>query len=159
MVAPLTTAVMTSVPAYNSGLASAINNAISRIGPQLAGAVIFVAITSGFYTSLTQHAPSLDPNNPSVRQTISPLNRPPAGLDPAQAQAVRQASTDAMHLAMLFGVGLLLMGAAVSAIGIRNPQAPVVADAHGTPEEAHAPPLEEPSAPEPAQRPAEVPTG
>ncbi|HEV3234316.1 MAG TPA: MFS transporter [Candidatus Dormibacteraeota bacterium] len=159
MVAPLTTAVMTSVPSHNSGLASAINNAISRIGPQLAGAVIFVAITSGFYASLTQHSPSLDPNNPTVRQTISPLNRAPQGLDPAQAQAVRQASTDAMHLAMFFGAGLLLLGAAVSGFGIRNPQAPVVADAGGTPEEAHAPPEEEPPAREPGQRPAEVPTG
>ena len=39
LVAPLTTALMSSVPTRNSGLASAINNAISRIGPLLAGAV------------------------------------------------------------------------------------------------------------------------
>src|SRR5262245_59345772 len=37
LVAPLTTALMTSVPVRNSGLGSAINNAISRVGPQLAG--------------------------------------------------------------------------------------------------------------------------
>src|SRR5205814_2332982 len=36
-VAPLTTALMRSVPGHKSGLASAINNAISRVGPQLAG--------------------------------------------------------------------------------------------------------------------------
>ena len=39
MVAPLTTALMSSVPKHNSGVASAVNNAISRVGPQLAGAV------------------------------------------------------------------------------------------------------------------------
>ena len=43
MVAPLTTALMTSVPKHNAGVASAVNNAISRVGPQLAGALIFVA--------------------------------------------------------------------------------------------------------------------
>ena len=42
LVAPLTTALMRSVPAHNAGLGSAINNAISRVGPQLAGALIFV---------------------------------------------------------------------------------------------------------------------
>jgi hypothetical protein len=52
MVAPLTTALMTSVPVRNSGVASAINNAISRVGPQLAGAVIFVAITASFYSGM-----------------------------------------------------------------------------------------------------------
>ena len=37
LVAPLTTALMTSVPVGNSGLASAINNALSRIGPSWPG--------------------------------------------------------------------------------------------------------------------------
>src|SRR5205823_3872317 len=49
MVAPLTTALMTSVPVRNSGLGSAINNAISRVGPQLAGALIFIFLTATFY--------------------------------------------------------------------------------------------------------------
>jgi hypothetical protein len=40
MVAPLTTALMTSVPARNSGVASAINNAISRVGSPLVNALI-----------------------------------------------------------------------------------------------------------------------
>src|SRR4029077_1110735 len=48
LVAPLTTALMTSVPVRHSGLGSAINNAISRVGPQLAGALIFVFLTADF---------------------------------------------------------------------------------------------------------------
>ncbi|NIP98932.1 MAG: MFS transporter, partial [Akkermansiaceae bacterium] len=42
MVAPLTTVVMTSVPQHMAALASAFNNAVSRVGPQLATAAIFI---------------------------------------------------------------------------------------------------------------------
>ena len=35
---------------------------------------------------------------------------------------VKGASTDAFHLAMLVGAALLLVGALVNAIGIRNPR-------------------------------------
>src|SRR5690348_16869712 len=55
LVAPLTTALMTSVPVRNSGLGSAINNAISRVGPQLAGALIFIFLTATFYSYIAQH--------------------------------------------------------------------------------------------------------
>ncbi len=69
MVAPLTTAVMTSVPEQKSGVASAINNAISRVGPQLAGALIFVAIAASFYTGpCGAGCPGLDPSNAQVRR-------------------------------------------------------------------------------------------
>jgi EmrB/QacA subfamily drug resistance transporter len=116
-VAPLTTALMTSVPAHNSGLASAINNAISRIGPQLAGAVIFIFITNGFYNELATLMPSLDVHSPQFRQMVSPLN---PSHNPALAAAVQIASTDAFHLAMLVGSAMLLAGALVNAVGIRN---------------------------------------
>ena len=90
MVAPLTTVLMTSVPAHNSGIASAINNAISRIGPQLAGAVIFVALTAAFYGSVANNAPGLDVNSSDVRQHVSPLNRPAGiSLTDEQSRAVR----------------------------------------------------------------------
>ena len=56
LVAPLTTALMTSVPVGNSGLASAINNALSRIGPILAGAVIFIGVSASFYAGLADRA-------------------------------------------------------------------------------------------------------
>jgi predicted MFS family arabinose efflux permease len=118
-VAPLTTALMTSVPAHNSGLGSAINNAISRVGPQLAGALIFIFITNTFYSAVAAHAGGTDVNAPSFRAHISPLN--PAGI-PALAGVVKTASTDSLHLAMMVGAILLLAGALVNAVGIRNPR-------------------------------------
>ncbi|MGI9146465.1 MAG: MFS transporter [Chloroflexota bacterium] len=120
MVAPLTTALMTSVPPRRSGVASAINNAISRVGPQLAGALIFIAITASFYRSLGQRVPGVDVSSESVRIQISPLNRPADDVPPEVAAAARAASADAFQLAMLAGAGLLLGGAMVNAFGIRK---------------------------------------
>ena len=55
----------------------------------------------------------------SLRHTIAPLDVPPPGTPAAVAAAAHQASTDAFHLAMLVCAGLLFVGAAVNAIGIR----------------------------------------
>ena len=126
LVAPLTTALMTSVPVRNSGLGSAINNAISRVGPQLAGALIFVFLTAAFYASLASRLTGVDVSSESFRKTVSPLNTP---ADAHLIAVVRDASTSSFHLAMLIGAGLLLAGAIVNAVGIRNQTAPQPAEA------------------------------
>src|SRR5436190_7633836 len=117
MVAPLTTALMTSVPVRNSGLGSAINNAISRVGPQLAGALIFIFLTATFYAYLAPRLHGVDVSSATFRSSVSPLNTP---ADPSLAAIVRDASTTSFHLAMLIGVALLLAGAIVNAVGIQN---------------------------------------
>ena len=128
MVAPLTTALMRSVPSRQAGLASAINNAVSRVGPQLAGALIFVVITAGFYASLAEQVPGLDPSSPELRAQVSPLNPPEPGTPPEVAAAAHTASTDSFHVAMLTGTLLLAVGAAVNWFGISDPQALVAAN-------------------------------
>jgi EmrB/QacA subfamily drug resistance transporter len=119
LVAPLTSALMTSVPVHNSGLGSAINNAISRIGPQLAGAVVFVAVTATFYASLARRV-GADPGSPVLRAAVSPLNRPAPGTGQALKAAATLASGDAFHVAMLIGAALILAGAFVNLVGIRT---------------------------------------
>jgi hypothetical protein len=109
---------MTSVPVRNSGVASAINNAISRVGPQLAGALIFVFLTANFYAILASRLTGVDVSSPSFRAQVSPLNTP---ADPNLMAIARDASTSSVHLAMLVGAALLLLGALVNAVGIRNP--------------------------------------
>jgi EmrB/QacA subfamily drug resistance transporter len=121
LVAPLTTALMTSVPVGNSGLASAINNAVSRIGPVLAGAVIFIGVSASFYAALSNHAPGLDVNSQQVREQIPPLQQPAASLSAQQQEATQVASTDAFHLAMLIAALLCVTGAGVNWAGIRDP--------------------------------------
>jgi hypothetical protein len=120
LVAPLTTALMSSIPVRNAGLGSAINNAISRVGSPLVSAVLFIVITASFYPTLARHAPGVDVDDPRVRAEIQPLTRPPDEADPILAAAAKEASTDAFRLAMIASAALLVAGAAINAAGIRN---------------------------------------
>lgn len=120
VVAPLTSTLMGSIPARNSGLGSAINNALSRVGQPLLGAVIFVAITSSFYATLAAKVPGLDPADPAIRAAVAPLNPPRAGTPAEMVAAAKVASVDAFHLASLVSAGLLIAGAVVSGVGLRG---------------------------------------
>jgi EmrB/QacA subfamily drug resistance transporter len=119
VVAPLTSTLMGSIPARNSGLGSAINNALSRVGQPLLGAVIFIAITASFYSALASHVAGLDPTDPAVRAAIVPLNPPKPGTPAAEVAAAKAASVDAFHLAALVSAGLMIAGAATSLVGLR----------------------------------------
>ena len=120
MVAPLTMALMRSVPVRHAGIGSAFNNAISRVGPQLAGALLFIAITASFYAALGGEVPRLDVSAPEVRQQVAPLNPVAEDVGEEVAAAAESASTDAFKLAMLVAAILCLAGAAINALGIRN---------------------------------------
>jgi hypothetical protein len=133
LVAPLTTALMGSIPVRNAGLGSAINNAVSRVGSPLVSAVLFIAITATFYPTLARLVPGLDVDDPNVRAEIQPLTSPSSGTDPEIADAAREASTDAFHLAMLVAAGLLVAGAALNGVGMRNPERQPAAEAAATP--------------------------
>jgi EmrB/QacA subfamily drug resistance transporter len=118
LVAPLTTGLMASVPQERTGLGSAINNAISRVGPQLAGAVIFVMITAAFYSDVARNANT--EMSSELRQQIAPLNKPRDTVEPALATAANEASLRAFHLAMGACVMLLLAGTVVNAVGLKS---------------------------------------
>ena len=121
MVAPLTTALMRSVEVRHSGLASAINNAISRIGPQLIGAALFIALSTNFYSAMAERVPGLDVSSPEVRENISPLNEP-QDASPEVVQAAKESSTEAFQMAILVSALACALGAAVNGAGIRNEQ-------------------------------------
>jgi EmrB/QacA subfamily drug resistance transporter len=149
MVAPLTTALMTSVPAHNSGVASAINNAISRVGAPLVGALIFVAVASTFYGAISQEVPGVNTSSGRFRERVSPLNVQILSAEDARPEligAARDASTNAFHLSALVGAGLLVLGAAVNALGIRNPTAREEREAQSPTEPEKGAPLPSPTA-------------
>lgn len=118
LVAPITTGLMASVPQERTGLGSAINNAVSRVGPQLAGAVVFVLITAAFYRDLEGSTGVAV--TPEVRGQIAPLNRPFEEADSTLAEAASGASVRAFHLAMGACVVLLVLGAGVNGLGLRK---------------------------------------
>ena len=124
VVAPLTTALMGSIPVANAGLGSAINNAISRVGQPLVLAVLFVIISASFYGSLGEAVPALDTDSAAVRTEFQPLNPPADDVPEELVTASASASTRAFHLAMLATTLLLLAGAGVNAAGLERRPSP-----------------------------------
>ena len=118
LVAPLTAAVMTSVPENNAGVASAVNNAISRVGAPLVTGVIFVVVVSGFYGTLEERLPQADVSAASFRRAVAPFNTPAGDAEPVVVQAAKEASTDAFHAAMLVAAALMALGAVANGLGI-----------------------------------------
>lgn len=119
LVAPLSTALMASVPSRRAGIASAINNAVSRAGAPLVTALLFVALSAAFYPTLASLLPGLNASTPALLLAVQPLTRPDPALGPEIAAAAREASTVAFHLAMLVAAALLAAGAAINGIGLR----------------------------------------
>jgi len=134
MVAPLTATVMASVPVERAGVASAVNTAISDVGPQLAVAVLFVAMTQNFYGALARDAPGLDVASAAVRKEVAPLNVPGPGVAEEVRLAARDASAGAFRLAMVVAAVMLFAGAVINAAGLRLPSgAPTVRVASADP--------------------------
>ena len=101
VVAPLTSTLMGSISGRFSGLGSAINNSISRVGQPLLGRahlhrdqrhLLRVARLDG-RPRHRRPAPSAPPSSHSIRR--------PAGATAEQVAASNQASIEAFHLAML----------------------------------------------------------
>jgi EmrB/QacA subfamily drug resistance transporter len=121
VVAPLTSTLMQSIPVARAGLGSAINNAISRVGYPLLGALVFIAITASFYDGLAART-GVDPNDPQVRASVAPLNPAPSGSSQAVVEATTAASADAFRLSLLVSAALLVAGAAVNRFGLPDDQ-------------------------------------
>jgi len=119
LVAPLSTALMGSVEPRRAGVASAINNAVSRAGAPLVSALLFIAISATFYPSLASLVPGLDVSSPALRAAVQPLAPADPAMGPDVVAAAREASTAAFHLAMIVAAALLAIGAAVNGLGLR----------------------------------------
>lgn len=123
-VAPLTTTVMGAVEVRHAGLASGVNNAVSRVASLLAVAAFGLAVLGAFERGLERRLAALD-LPPPARQAIAaqrlklaaaevPKDLPPAARAQAQ-RAIADSFVDGFRLAMLIGAALALLSAAAAA--------------------------------------------
>jgi EmrB/QacA subfamily drug resistance transporter len=130
-VAPLTATVLDSVEERHVGIASGVNNGISRVAGLLAIAVLGAVISASFGSTLNANLGER-PLGPQAASAVSdtkeqPLAVPGTGeLSPAEAIRVREASADAstsaFHLGVLIAGLLMIAGGIVAGLGIENPR-------------------------------------
>ena len=130
-VAPLTTAVMSAVDQRHAGLASGINNAVSRAAGVLAIALFGIVVAATFGNSLTHQVRSLPIPADAQTAIIAQRDRlaevePPPTLDPAARAAtlaaVDRAFVSGFRWVMLLAAAMALMSALMAALLIENPK-------------------------------------
>jgi EmrB/QacA subfamily drug resistance transporter len=112
-VAPLTTAVMESVPVSEAGVASGVNNAVSRIAGLLAVAVFGLVLSAGFNRSLNCSLSQMQ-LSPALRQSVEIQRLKLAGAqisDSSIMQAIDEAFVSGYHEVMWISVGMALLSA------------------------------------------------
>jgi EmrB/QacA subfamily drug resistance transporter len=120
-VAPLTTAVMGAVEVKHAGLASGVNNAVSRVAGLLAIAALGLLLQLAFTLSLDRrldrlHLPAAAQAALAAQRDRGAAASPPPGLEPRLAQearvAIDAAFVDGFRIAMLCSAALCLLASA-----------------------------------------------
>jgi EmrB/QacA subfamily drug resistance transporter len=132
-VAPLTATVLDSVQERQVGVASGVNNGVSRVAGLLAIAVLGAVISARFDTAIDEQLPA-GTLSASAAAAVDKAREKPlgaaktGGLDAGEAARVEagvdEASTSAFHLGVSLAGLLLIAGGLTSAVGIRNPERP-----------------------------------
>jgi len=135
-VAPLTATVLDSVEERHVGIASGVNNGVSRVAGLLAIAVLGAVISAYFGSSLDDNLGNRG-LTPAAERTIADAKAQPlavpdtTSLPRLQATRIDSASADASTSAFHLGIGiaglLMLVGGVVSGVGIENPRRKVEA--------------------------------
>jgi EmrB/QacA subfamily drug resistance transporter len=137
-VAPLTTTVMGAVEERHAGLASGINNAVSRTAGLLAIAALGVILLAVFNRDLDRRLDGLDVPPAARRELRAERTRlaaleAPASLDAGQRErvdaAVNEAFVRGFRTVMIVAAGLALLASASAAWLIREPARRVSASA------------------------------
>ncbi|HEY7068429.1 MAG TPA: MFS transporter [Chloroflexota bacterium] len=128
-VAPLTTTVMGAVEQRHAGVASGINNAVSRVAGLLAIAVLNLVLATVFAVALDGRLAAL-PLPPPAREALVGQRgklaaaEPPADLDPTLQAAARQAIDESylagFRVAVLVAAGLAWGSAACAGLFIED---------------------------------------
>ena len=145
-VAPLTTAVMGAVDQRHAGIASGINNAVSRTAGLLAIAVFGIVALAVFTSSLESHLMTLH-LSPGVQQLIEAQRTRLAGItiptsvsretQAALKRAIDESFVSAFRLVSLLGAALALLSALSAWLLVAGKQ---LEPAGGSASESQAPP-------------------
>src|SRR5918997_156621 len=129
VIAPLTTTAMNSVSGTHSGLASGVNNAVSRTASLLAIPVLGIFVFASFSAGLDARVAALDlPPRAQQQLEAEKANlgaaQVPEGLNAEAAAAVETAIAESFvasfRVAMLIAAGLALMSAVAAGILIEG---------------------------------------
>jgi EmrB/QacA subfamily drug resistance transporter len=121
-VAPLTTTVMSAVPQSDAGIASGINNAVSRIAGLLAVAVFGLMLYGGFNRALNHRLEALS-LSPAERQDVDRVRPSLAAIKSGNAlvnRAIAESFLSGYRLILWAAIGLAI-ASALSARGL-NPE-------------------------------------
>ena len=116
-VAPLTTTVMNAVPRNRAGVASGVNNAVSRIGGLLGVALLGIVIVHSFNRELDRRLATIEVP-PEVRQSMDAQRDRLAGAElPSHVdERLRADLQRAVDESFVFGFRLVMLAAAVLAL-------------------------------------------
>jgi EmrB/QacA subfamily drug resistance transporter len=130
-VAPLTATVLDSVSERQVGIASGVNNGVSRVAGLLAIAVLGAVISAHFGARLDSELGSR-PLGPAATSAVGEAKEQPLGVPdvdqvggeeaPRIVAASADASTSAFHLGALIAGLLMILGGIAAGVGIRNPR-------------------------------------
>ena len=124
VISPLTTTVMGALPTQQSGIASGVNNAVSRAAGLLAIAVLGLVVAATFASSLDMHLNTLHVS-PAVKSAMNAQRSKyaeatvPAGVPPAQAAqlelALKESFVTAFRVSVLIAASWALGSALIAA--------------------------------------------
>jgi EmrB/QacA subfamily drug resistance transporter len=130
-VAPLTATVLDSVDEHHVGIASGVNNGVSRVAGLLAIAILGAVISASFAGRLDDELGGA-PLSAAATTAVSDAKEKPLavpetdGMAPREASrvmaAAAEASTSSFHLGIGIAGVLMIVGGIVAGIGIENPR-------------------------------------
>lgn len=141
-VAPLTTTVLNSVEERHAGVASGVNNAVARVAGLIAIAALGAVISAQFGSTLDERLTGESLGDEAAAAVDEAKAQPLAGGDvsgvpPGQRDALGDdivaSSESAFAVGAGIGAALMVIGALIAFVGVRNPER------EPQPEREHAP--------------------